>query len=162
MIGRLVHTTDFKRLLATSPKSRSAHFALHHVSAGPSLPKWRQAKGSAQELSTEPLKSCEVAVDKIDDKLWWASVVPKRHAKRSVTRNALKRQMRLALARHEKTLPGGSWLIRLKAPFLRDSFPSASSNALCNAASAELDAMLNHVRKRGLALSQDTQQGRHV
>jgi ribonuclease P protein component len=69
-------------------------------------------------------------------------VIPKRHAKRSVTRSLLKRQIRAALARHAQALPHGLWLVRLKAPFTTAQFPSAASDALRHAARAELDALL--------------------
>lgn len=73
---------------------------------------------------------------------WAGCVIPKRHAKRSVTRGLLKRQVRAALARHALTLPQGLWLVRLKAPFTTAQFPSAASDALRLAARAELDALL--------------------
>jgi ribonuclease P protein component len=72
---------------------------------------------------------------------WLGTVVPKRHAKRSVTRSLLKRQMRAAMARHAERLPPGLWLVRLKAPFLKQQFPSAASDALRAAAGAELDLL---------------------
>jgi ribonuclease P protein component len=39
--------------------------------------------------------------------------VPKRQARRAVTRNLLKRQMRECFHRHAATLPKGLWLLRL-------------------------------------------------
>lgn len=73
---------------------------------------------------------------------WAGCVIPKRHARRSVTRSLLKRQIRAALARHAQALPQGLWLVRLKAPFVPAQFPSAASDALRRAARAELDALL--------------------
>ncbi len=60
---------------------------------------------------------------------WAGCVIPKRHARRSVTRSLLKRQIRAALARHAQALPQGLWLVRLKAPFVPAQFPSAASDA---------------------------------
>jgi len=68
--------------------------------------------------------------------------VPKRLARRAVTRNCLKRQIRAAVQRHEDRLPFGLWLVRLRSPFAPAQFPSAGSGALRAAASAELDQLL--------------------
>ena len=78
--------------------------------------------------------------------LWLGSVVPKRHAKRSVTRNLLKRQIRAAVGRHAAEMPQGLWVVRLRAPFDKQQFPSAASAALRRAAREELDAMLARQR----------------
>ena len=53
------------------------------------------------------------------DGLWLGCVVPKRHARRAVTRSLLKRQIRGAFDRHAAALAGGLWLVRLRAPFRR-------------------------------------------
>jgi ribonuclease P protein component len=75
------------------------------------------------------------------------AVVPKRHARRAVTRSLLKRQMRAAFER-QRGLPGGLWVLRLRAPFDRTRFPSAASNALRRAAQDELDALLADAARR--------------
>lgn len=142
MIGRLVHTADFQRLLSTKPKSRSAHFAVHYLSARPSLPPKPKGKGVNGELSTTQSVPIQKTVDKLIAGHWLGVVVPKRHAKCSVTRNAIKRQMRQALCRQEKTLPAGLWLVRLKAPFARAAFLSPQSTVLRTSAAGELDDML--------------------
>lgn len=73
---------------------------------------------------------------------WWVgAVVPKRHARRSVTRSLLKRQIRSHLAAHHERLAPGLWVVRLRAPFDRAEFPSAASAALRSAAGSELDAV---------------------
>jgi len=82
------------------------------------------------------------------EELWLGTVVPKRHARRSVTRSMLKRQMRVAFLRHGLTLDRGLWVIRLRAPFERASFPSAASTALRKAAADELDALLVRLSAR--------------
>lgn len=69
---------------------------------------------------------------------WLGTVVPKRHARRAVTRNLLKRQMRAAMQAHGAQLPPGLWVLRLKQPFDRKSFVSASSEALRIAVRDEL------------------------
>jgi ribonuclease P protein component len=81
-------------------------------------------------------------VDDFAGSLWFGCVVPKRHARRAVTRNLLKRQIRSSFARHATTLPGGLWLVRLRAGFATSEFVSARSAALARAARSELDDLL--------------------
>ena len=80
--------------------------------------------------------------------LWLGSVVPKRHARRAVTRTLLKRQIRAAVDRHAAGLPTGLWVVRLRAPFDKARFSSAASEALRRAAREELDAMLERPREK--------------
>lgn len=76
------------------------------------------------------------------DDRWAGCVVPKRHAKRAVTRTLVKRQMRAALARHAERLAPGLWLVRLRSPFGSAQFPSAASDALRQTLRAELDTLI--------------------
>ena len=157
-IGRLVQAADFERVLRHRSQAQSVHFALHHVAALPSARKVLVRRPVASELSTED------AADgwrPVDDSLrpapggappgtspapvsglWWGAVVPKRHARRAVTRTLLKRQIRAAVVAHAATLAGGLWVIRLRAGFDRTAFPSAASVALQTTARDELDGLL--------------------
>jgi ribonuclease P protein component len=74
--------------------------------------------------------------------------VPKRHARRSVTRNLLKRQMREMVSREGERLPPGMWVLRLKAPFDKQQFPSAASAPLRALARSELTTLLHRVAAR--------------
>ena len=74
--------------------------------------------------------------------LWLGAVVPKRHAKRSVTRMLIKRQIRRSFGSQEAALAAGLWVVRLRAPFDAATFRSAASEHLRDAAGAELDAAL--------------------
>jgi ribonuclease P protein component len=141
MIGRLMRTADFQRLLATPMRSRSAHFAVHHVASRPSGPAERAVHQSSTKLSTEsgPLRA--PPVDSEPDGHWLGSVIPKRHARRSVTRNLLRRQIRAVMADQLDRLPPGLWLVRLRSPFAREEFPSAASATLRQAARAELQQL---------------------
>jgi ribonuclease P protein component len=85
-------------------------------------------------------------VDDLPAKLWLGCVVPKRHAKRAVTRNLLKRQVRGAFERHGDLLPRGLWLVRLRQPFPVTEFVSARSQALLHAARLELDTLLTRAQ----------------
>ncbi|MBE0548655.1 MAG: ribonuclease P protein component [Rubrivivax sp.] len=142
MVGRLVHKADFERVLATPSRTRSAHFALHHLANGPLSRKRLAPEALSSELSTGPAPACPQTVDDLPAKVWLGCVVPKRHARRAVTRNLLKRQMRGAFHRHAAALAGGLWLLRLRAPFPATEFVSARSAALAAAAHDELDRLL--------------------
>lgn len=142
MLGCLVHKADFERLLAARSRTRSAHFALHHVKAGPSAPPKPKKRLESEKLSTEAVAEVSPAVDDSPKAVWYGCVVPKRHAKRAVTRNLLKRQIREAFARHAQTLPRGLWMVRLIAGFASSQFVSARSPALAHMAKAEIDQLL--------------------
>jgi ribonuclease P protein component len=58
-----------------------------------------------------------------------------------VTRSLLKRQIYAASGRHAAALPAGVWVVRLRAPFDRERFPSAASPALRLVARSELEAL---------------------
>ncbi len=146
MIGGLVQAADFQRVLAEPTRSRSAHFALHHVADRPLARPWPVSRPVVRELSTSTEPVCPRPVDDFGfgevSGHWIGCVVPKRHAKRAVTRNMLKRQMRSAFGRHAGDLPAGQWLVRLRAPFNPKIFVSARSRALVEAARAELDGLM--------------------
>ena len=79
--------------------------------------------------------------------IWVGAVVPKRHAKRAVTRSLIKRQIRAAAGRHGARLAPGLWIVRLRAPFDPLRFTSAGSPALRRAVRSELDAALAAVTR---------------
>ena len=81
-------------------------------------------------------------------------VVPKRHAKRSVTRSLIKRQIRVAVQTVGETPPSmvalrpGLWVVRLRAPIDRKRFPSAASEALRSAMHDELAQIMAKALQR--------------
>lgn len=85
----------------------------------------------------------------VDDQLarplaswWFGIVVPKRHARKAVARNLLRRQIRGAIERHHASLEHGMWLVRLRAQFDPRTFSSAAPAQLRQAARAELDSLM--------------------
>jgi ribonuclease P protein component len=72
---------------------------------------------------------------------WLGFVVPKRHARRAVTRTLVKRQIRNVVAACAPRLEPGLWVVRQRNPFDVKQFPSAASDALKQAARAELHAL---------------------
>ncbi len=146
LMDRIVHKADFERVLATRSRSRSTHFALHHLAGAPVPRVWQAKVAVDTELSTSPAPNCPQAVDDLPvaaaTGLWFGCVVPKRHARRAVTRTLLKRQVRSAFQRWGTALPAGLWLVRLRAPFAKQDFISARSTLLTAAARTELEALL--------------------
>lgn len=76
-------------------------------------------------------------------------VLPKKQAKRSVTRSLIRHQAREALRRHAPAVLAqgrhgedvDGWVLRLRAPFDRTRFPSAASDALKALVRLELDEL---------------------
>lgn len=152
MAGRIVRSADFERVLGVAIRARSEHFAVHHVPGSPSRSTGPVKKRSSLELSTDASREASTVVDdsmpdtvaesSLPEHLWLGLVVPKRHARRSVTRNLFKRQMRAAVISHESELPAGLWVLRLRAPFDKSKFISAASDALKQAARQELESLI--------------------
>jgi len=143
MIGRLLRKCDFVRTLAMPPCSRSAHFALHFLQARPSEPPAFVRKPRTEVLSTGGAQIGALSVDNHPSGYWLGTVIPKRHARRSVTRNMLRRQVRAAMLRHETRLRPGLWLLRLRQPFAAGTYLAADSSALRRATALELDSLLS-------------------
>ncbi|MCH7345393.1 ribonuclease P protein component [Pelomonas sp. CA6] len=157
-MGRIQRSADFERVLGQPSRARSAHFAVHHLAAEPSEP--RKPKSTAKpELSTGDAHNHAQAVDEspapapeprppaMPQQAWLGMVVPKRHARRAVTRNLLKRQIRGLFQAEGRALPPGLWVVRLRAPFDRKQFVSARSEALSAVVRAELRQLLERLQR---------------
>lgn len=79
---------------------------------------------------------------------WLGAVVPKRHARRAVTRSLIKRQIRSVVGAHASRLAAGLWIVRLRAAFDRAHYVSAASDELRCAARRELDDLVETARRR--------------
>ena len=78
---------------------------------------------------------------------WLGLVVPKKHAKRAVTRTLVKRQIRHVAAACAPQLEPGLWVVRQRHPFDPKQYPSAASDALKEAARAELRALFERAAR---------------
>jgi ribonuclease P protein component len=129
--------------------ARSAHFVVHHQTMA-LLPVPPPPKGKVvQDFSTESTPLRPQIVDNSADTASPSArilgvMVPKRHAKRSATRNLIKRQVRAAM--HGEPGLAGAWLVRLRQPVNPQRFPSAASEALRAVLHAELLAIMAQVR----------------
>ena len=70
-------------------------------------------------------------------------MVPKRWAKRAVTRNAIKRQIYSLSSELEITLAHQAHVVRLRAAFDRSHYVSATSDALKRAVRNELQQLFS-------------------
>lgn len=155
MIGRIVRSADFERVLGTPAHARSVHFAVHYLRAGPSGVRKSTSAPIDTKLSTgeapEQGKPVDESLQAPPSGCWLGAVVPKRHARRSVTRNLLKRQIRAA-AVAQASLQAGLWVVRLRSPFDRARFASAASDALRDEAGRELSRLMaDAVRRAAVA-----------
>lgn len=151
LLGRLVDSASFERLLQTRRRLATPHFAIHHLRVEPQ-PLASTPMAALPELSTGGDLAAEQAVEDLPRDGHGAGpyrllgvVVPKRHARRAVTRSLLKRQIYAAGKRHAARLPVGHWVVRLHRPFDRTVYVSAASKALRAVARDELEALFRGV-----------------
>jgi len=129
---RLQTRAQFQAVLAGSTVARTSHFALHRCALG-------GASDDAATLFDPPA-------------LWLGAMVPKRWARRAVTRNAIKRQVYNVSSSFEAALPQAAHVVRLRAGFDRKEFASASSDRLKAAVRAELHQLFERsLRESGKA-----------
>lgn len=116
--------------------SRTPHFVLHRAAldATKSKPPGPGSTDGPQAL-----------LFAVRDQAHIGAVVPKRWAKRAVTRNGIKRQIYNVTADFEPRLPVAALVVRLRMDFARKEFPSAWSDALKSAVRAELQQLFSKV-----------------
>jgi len=79
----------------------------------------------------------------VDAGLWFGAMVPKRWARRAVTRNLIKRQIYSIAAQQRVALPLAAYLVRLRSGFDRQHFKSAASDALRAAVREEITQLFS-------------------
>jgi ribonuclease P protein component len=75
--------------------------------------------------------------------VWLGAIVPKRWAKRAVTRNLIKRQIYNVASRYEALFPAAAHVVRLRAGFDRQHFMSAASDQLKKAVNLEINQLFS-------------------
>ncbi|ARU03318.1 hypothetical protein CCO03_00200 [Comamonas serinivorans] len=128
---RLKTRAQFQAVLAGQVVARTPHFVLHRLTLG--------------SASTEALEPGPAALLFPTPDAWVGAMLPKRWAKRSVTRHAIKRQIyhrpEWALAAFD----GHAHVVRLRSGFSTKAFPSAWSEPLRLAVRQELAQLLQRV-----------------
>lgn len=148
-LARLVKTTDFERVLRVRRRAATAHFAVHHLPAWPAARRDAGFDAVPGKLSTIAAPAGALPVEDLsgtapsEGNAWVGAVIPKRHARKAVTRSLIKRQIYAVAERYRDRLGPGLWIVRLRSPFERARFVSAASRALRDDARAELEALLD-------------------
>jgi ribonuclease P protein component len=125
--------------------SRTPHFALHRVALQPnsepiSAPK---AAANSQEMASQAgSQDLSKPLFAVQD-TWLGVIVPKRWAKRAVTRNTIKRQIYAVSTASGCAMPVAAHVVRLRAGFDRAEFISATSDKLKIAIRAELQQLFS-------------------
>ncbi len=114
--------------MAGAPVAKTPHFALHRAALS------REHEGRA----LFPVADA-----------WLGVLLPKRWARRAVTRNAIRRQIYEVARQRAEGLPQAAMVVRLRSGFDRQAFPSASSTALKRAVRAELEQLLGRLAAAG-------------
>jgi ribonuclease P protein component len=132
-VQRLKTRPQFQAALAGGTVSRTPHFALHRLS----LPESGSIAADLQVNVAHPPLFHPQAV-------WLGAMVPKRWARRAVTRNTIKRQIYAISAQFEVRLPCAAHVVRLRSGFDRQQFISATSPLLKQAVRLELEQLFEH------------------
>ncbi|WP_234639545.1 ribonuclease P protein component [Delftia tsuruhatensis] len=140
---RLKTRPQFQAAMAAGTVSRTAHFALHRLvlteQAAAMVPPTGPGSQDPQAL---------FGVGAVRQDAWLGAMVPKRWARRSVTRHAIKRQVYAVGSEHEAMLRQGAHVVRLRAGFDKRQFVSATSDVLKQAVRAELQQLFAHAARR--------------
>ena len=136
---------QFAAVMNGQTVSRTPHFALHRVALQPnsepsSAPK---AAANSQEMASQAGgQDLSKPLFAVQD-TWLGVIVPKRWAKRAVTRNTIKRQIYAVSTASGCAMPVAAHVVRLRAGFDRAEFISATSDKLKIAVRAELQHLFS-------------------
>lgn len=78
---------------------------------------------------------------------WVGVIIPKRWARRAVTRNTIRRQIYELARAAQGSLPRAAMVVRLRSEFSRKRFISATSDVLKAAVRAELLSLYRQVQR---------------
>jgi ribonuclease P protein component len=115
-VQRLKTREQFQAVLAVAPMSKTAHFAMH--------------RSGEAVVSTQ-------------SEAWIGAMIPKRWAKRAVTRNLIKRQIYSMAHRYEAMLAPQAHVVRMRAGLDTKKFKSASSEQLKQEVRTEIEGLFN-------------------
>ena len=149
---RLKTRPQFQATMSGGTISRTPHFALHRwVLSSADVVKDAEPTGPGATLSEQAPQALFVVPGCKVPQVWMGPLVPKRWAKRSVTRHSIKRQIYAVASEFDaqlQSLPPAAYVVRLRAGFDRKQFISATSEPLKQAVRAELMQLLNHATRR--------------
>ena len=123
---RLKSRQQFQVIMTGAPVAKAPHFALHSTGLG----------HASDARLLFPVADT-----------WLGVLLPKRWARRAVTRNAIRRQIYETARAMAPDLPQVALVVRLRSEFSRKQFLSATSDVLKRAVRAELELLLGRVTK---------------
>ncbi|RYF76153.1 MAG: ribonuclease P protein component [Comamonadaceae bacterium] len=135
---RLKTRAQFQAALAGGTIARTPHFALHRCSLEP--------RSGGDAVAALPNARTPISLFQ-PEAVWIGAMVPKRWARRAVTRNTIKRLIYVASAGAEATFEPAAHVVRLRAGFDRKVFVSATSDRLKLAVRAELDQLFQRAAR---------------
>ncbi|NQW94505.1 MAG: ribonuclease P protein component [Polaromonas sp.] len=124
---RLKTRAQFQAVLAGTIIAKTPHFALHR---------------NRLDTRSTGLQTDEPARLFCQQDMWIGAMVPKRWAKRAVTRNAIKRQIYTVTADFSPMYPQAAFVVRLRSSFARTEFVSAVSEQLKQAVRNEIQTLM--------------------
>jgi ribonuclease P protein component len=125
-LQHLTTKAQFQAAMSGVTAARTHHFALHLV----------------------PLEGSEDCARLFPQAQPWVGVIiPKRWARRAVTRNTIRRQIYELARTAQGSLPQAAMVVRLRSEFSRKRFISATSDVLKAAVRAELLALYGQVQR---------------
>ncbi|CDS52886.1 Ribonuclease P protein component [Polaromonas sp. CG9_12] len=127
---RLKTRAQFQAVLAGTIIARTPHFALHRNQLDTKIPVPETA---------EPVEPGRLFRHQ---DMWIGAMVPKRWAKRAVTRNAIKRQIYTVCADFSQLYPQAAFVVRLRSGFASAQFVSAVSDQLRQAVRHEIQTLM--------------------
>ena len=139
---RLNTRAQFQAAMSGGIVSRTAHFAMHRLVLESAVDSSTSGPGSLP--SVQGPQALFVVPGQAYPQLWLGPLIPKRWAKRSVTRHAIKRQVYAVaqdFAQQLEAQPKAAFVVRLRAGFDRKHFISACSDTLKAAVRAELQQL---------------------
>jgi len=139
-VQRLKTRSQFQAVLGGKRIASTAHFVLHQC--GLTAIRLHHADAEAR------LNGTETALAEPPQAILMGAMVPKRWAKRAVTRNMIKRQIYSVSSEVAAALPSAAHVVRLRSGFDRAQFTSASSAALKKLVRQELFQLLSDTRAR--------------
>lgn len=127
---RLKTRAQFQAVLAGGIVAKTPHFALHRSSL------------NAKAVTVASGTFADAPVLFRNQETWIGAIIPKRWAKRAVTRNAMKRQIYAVCGDFSWQFPPAAFVVRLRSSFSRTDFVSASSDYLKQAVRAEIQSLM--------------------
>ena len=139
-VQRLQTRPQFQAAMAGGTVARTAHFALHRLVLDANSP--AEPGSVLPDGQHTPQALFGVSAPGVPA-VWMGALVPKRWAKRAVTRNTIKRQIYNVSAGFEASLAQAAHVVRLRAEFSRKLFGSATADALKWAGRDELHQLFS-------------------